>query len=120
MNRRLHAVFDREENVISATDACRERGYEIIDVHSPYPVHGLIRAMGLKPSRMPHGGAGNTNGIPASQQQKNRELEAEKAKLGQLKEKHRLGGGKQSDLAAFTAQKRVVDRLQLALNSTPK
>ena len=53
MNRRLHAVFDREENVISATDACRQRGYEIIDVHSPYPVHGLIRAMRLKPSRMP-------------------------------------------------------------------
>ena len=53
MNRRLHAVFDREENAISATEACRERGYEIIDVHSPYPVHGLISAMGLKPSRMP-------------------------------------------------------------------
>jgi hypothetical protein len=53
MNRRLHAVFDDEEKVISATDACRERGYEIIDVHTPYPVHGLIDAMGLKPSRMP-------------------------------------------------------------------
>jgi hypothetical protein len=53
MNRRLHAVFDSEEKVISATDACRERGYEIIDVYSPYPVHGLISAMGLNPSRMP-------------------------------------------------------------------
>jgi hypothetical protein len=53
MNRRLHAVFDREQNAISATEACRERGYEIIDVYSPYPVHGLINAMGLRPSRMP-------------------------------------------------------------------
>ena len=53
MNRRLHAVFDSEEHVISATDACRQRGYNIVDVHSPYPVHGLVRAMGLKPSRMP-------------------------------------------------------------------
>lgn len=53
MNRRLHAVFDQEESVIAATVACRDRGYEIIDVHSPYPVHGLVRAMGLEPSRMP-------------------------------------------------------------------
>lgn len=53
MNRRLHAVFDREQGVISATEACRDRGYEIIDVYSPYPSHGLVQAMGLKPSRMP-------------------------------------------------------------------
>ena len=42
MNRRLHAVFDREETGRSPPpEACRERGYEIIDVHSPYPVHEL-------------------------------------------------------------------------------
>ena len=53
MNRRLHAVFDHEDNATSATKACRERGYEIIDVHTPYPVHELVHAIGLKPSRMP-------------------------------------------------------------------
>lgn len=71
----------------------------------------------LKPSRMPNGGAGNTGGIPASKQAKHRELEAAKQTLAQLKEKHRLGGGKQSDLAAFTAQKRVVDSLERGLNA---
>ncbi len=53
MNRRLHAVFQREEEIIAVTQSCRDRGYEIIDVHAPYPVHGLERAMGLKPSRIP-------------------------------------------------------------------
>ncbi len=53
MNRRLHAVFQQEEEIVSVTQACRDRGYEIIDVFTPYPVHGLDRAMGLKPSRIP-------------------------------------------------------------------
>ncbi len=53
MNRRLHAVFRREEEILEVTQSCRERGYEIIDVYTPYPVHGLERAMGLKPSRIP-------------------------------------------------------------------
>lgn len=73
----------------------------------------------LKPSRMPNGGAGNVNGTPAAQQQKARALKEAEALLAELKDKHRRGGGKQSDLAAFTAQKRVVDQLKRALN-TPK
>ena len=53
MNRRIHAVFNREDQILAATRDCRERGYEIIDVFTPYPVHGLDRAMGLKPSLLP-------------------------------------------------------------------
>ncbi len=53
MNRRLHAVFTQEEEILAVTRACRERGYEIIDAYTPYPVHGLEHAMGLKPSRIP-------------------------------------------------------------------
>lgn len=53
MNRRLHAIFQEEKDILSVTSACRERGYEIIDVYSPYPVHGLERAMGLEPSKIP-------------------------------------------------------------------
>ena len=52
MNRRLMGVFKGEKQVIGATRACRENGYEIVDVYTPYPVHGLDRAMGLKPSRI--------------------------------------------------------------------
>jgi hypothetical protein len=52
MNRNLMGVFDHEDNVLSVTRACRERGYEIVDVYSPYPVHGIDRAMGVRPSRI--------------------------------------------------------------------
>jgi len=53
MNRRIHAVFSAEDQILSATRDCRERGYEVIDVFAPYPVHGLEKAMGLGPSRLP-------------------------------------------------------------------
>jgi hypothetical protein len=53
MNRNLMGVFSRENDILGVTRACRERGYEIVDVYAPYPVHGLDRAMGLKPSRIP-------------------------------------------------------------------
>ena len=52
MNRNLMGVFHREKDILEVTRACRERGYEIVDVYAPYPVHGLDRAMGLKPSRI--------------------------------------------------------------------
>jgi hypothetical protein len=53
VNRNLMGVFTRESDILDVTRACRERGYEIVDVYAPYPVHGLDRAMGLKPSRIP-------------------------------------------------------------------
>lgn len=53
MNRNLVGVFTAEHRVLEATRACRARGYEIVDVFAPYPVHGLDRAMGLGPSRLP-------------------------------------------------------------------
>lgn len=52
MNRNLMGVFDREEDVLAVTRACRQRGYEIVDVYSPYPIHGIDRAMGVRPSRI--------------------------------------------------------------------
>ena len=52
MNRNLIGVFTEEEDILEVTRACREHGYEIVDVYAPYAVHGLDRAMGLKPSRL--------------------------------------------------------------------
>ena len=52
MNRHLMGVFTREADILEATAVCRKRGYEIVDVYAPYPVHGLDRAMGLRPSRI--------------------------------------------------------------------
>src|SRR5262245_18811767 len=53
MSRRLLvAAFERENDLLGATTTARERGLRIIDVYTPYAVHGLDEAMGLKPSRL--------------------------------------------------------------------
>jgi len=49
----LIGVFEREEDTVNATKACREGGYRIVDVYAPYAVHGLDQAMGLERSRLP-------------------------------------------------------------------
>ncbi len=54
MSRRLLAAwFGGEQDILGATRAAREAGYEVLDVHTPYAVHGLDAAAGLKPSRLP-------------------------------------------------------------------
>ena len=54
MSRRLFlAVFDREEDVLGATQSSREHGFKIADVYAPYAVHGMDNAMALPPSRLP-------------------------------------------------------------------
>jgi hypothetical protein len=45
-------VFKDEDDVLEATRACREAGFEFQDVYSPYAVHGLDRAMGLPFSKI--------------------------------------------------------------------
>jgi len=52
MNRKLTGVFANEREILAVTADCREQGYEIVDVYTPYPVHGIDRAMGLSPSRI--------------------------------------------------------------------
>lgn len=39
--------------LLAAARAVREAGYERFDAHSPFPVHGLDKAMGLKRSPVP-------------------------------------------------------------------
>ncbi len=54
MGRRLHVgTFDDAHQLLDAVHACREQGIEIVDVISPFPVHGLDEAMGIRPSRLP-------------------------------------------------------------------
>ena len=53
MSRRVFlATFDHEEDLLAATSAVREQGLRIVDAYTPYAVHGLDQAMGLKPSRL--------------------------------------------------------------------
>lgn len=52
-NRLLISTFAHEQDIIAATRTAREGGYRIVDVYTPYAVHGLDAAMGLKPSNLP-------------------------------------------------------------------
>lgn len=46
------AWFANEEELLGATHAARTAGLDIHDVFTPYAVHGIDEAMGLKPSRL--------------------------------------------------------------------
>jgi hypothetical protein len=53
MSRRLFvAYFEGESDVLGATRAARDAGLSIHDVYTPYAVHGMDEAMGLRPSRL--------------------------------------------------------------------
>src|SRR5260370_20334631 len=49
----LVGSFANEEDILEAVRAARARGFRIADVYTPYAVHGLDQAMGLRPSRLP-------------------------------------------------------------------
>jgi hypothetical protein len=54
MRRRLLVtVFENEEDIVGATTVAREQGLKIADAYTPYAVHGLDRAMGISPTRLP-------------------------------------------------------------------
>ncbi len=44
------AEFDTPADVMAAALRCRDAGYTKWDVHTPFPVHGMDEAMGLKNS----------------------------------------------------------------------
>ncbi len=46
----LIAHFDGPETLLRAAKAMRAEGYSKFDCHSPYPIHGMDQAMGLKRS----------------------------------------------------------------------
>lgn len=48
----LVATYDREEDLLSGARTARAQGFKIVDAYTPYAVHGLDDAMGLKPSRL--------------------------------------------------------------------
>ena len=51
-DRILLASFGREEDLLGAVREMRREGYRILDAFTPYAVHGLDTALGLKPSRL--------------------------------------------------------------------
>lgn len=48
----ITALFKTPDEIISAAKKTAEAGYTKFDVNTPYPVHGMDRAMKLKPSKL--------------------------------------------------------------------
>lgn len=51
-HRQLIAQFSEEDHIVAAATAVRKEGYEILDAYTPFPSHGLIKAMKLPASRL--------------------------------------------------------------------
>jgi len=49
----LLSVYESESDLFSAVRAARARGLRILDIYTPYAVHGLDRAAGFRRSRLP-------------------------------------------------------------------
>jgi hypothetical protein len=47
------ARFESTKSLFSACERVRDAGYTRWDAHTPFPVHGLDRAMGLRRSKLP-------------------------------------------------------------------
>jgi mono/diheme cytochrome c family protein len=51
--RALLAEFDSPGALVSAAERVRDAGYTRWDAHSPFPIHGIDQAMGIRPTRLP-------------------------------------------------------------------
>ena len=49
----LLAEFRQPEELLAATEATRAAGFRRIDAYTPFPVHGLSEAIGLRGTRLP-------------------------------------------------------------------
>jgi hypothetical protein len=48
----LVARFDSPEDLVAAAEQVRDAGYKNIDAYSPFPIEGLVEALGVRPSRL--------------------------------------------------------------------
>ena len=48
----LFGLYDDEQDLLKAVRVSNERGLKIMDVYSPFPIHGLDPLLGLKESRL--------------------------------------------------------------------
>ena len=50
----LVAIFDCEEKLLKSAYKARDKKIEMYDIYTPFPVHGLDDAMGIKRSFLPY------------------------------------------------------------------
>lgn len=48
----ISALYDDDDILLKGLKSVKAQGYHIEEVYSPFPIHGLDPAMGLKPTRM--------------------------------------------------------------------
>ena len=48
----VHALYDDDDVLLSAVKIIRKEKFHIEEVYSPFPVHGLDKAMGLEETRL--------------------------------------------------------------------
>ncbi len=48
----IQAMYDDDDVLLKAVKEVRDANYHIEEVYTPFPVHGLDKAMGLEPTRM--------------------------------------------------------------------
>jgi len=53
VGRRVHAlVFDEPSKVLAGVRELRREGFDVLDVQSPFPIHGIEEALGLPETRL--------------------------------------------------------------------
>jgi len=48
----IHAIYTDDDLLLQAVKKVREARYHIAEIYTPFPVHGLDKAMGLAPTRI--------------------------------------------------------------------
>ena len=48
----IYGIYNDDDLILDAVKIIREKGYHVDEVYSPFPIHGLDTAMGLKYSRI--------------------------------------------------------------------
>ena len=51
-NKFIHAIYDDDDKLLDAVTHLKKEGVYIEDVFTPFPVHGLDKALGLAPTRI--------------------------------------------------------------------
>ena len=52
INKYIHALYDDDDTLLSAVKKIRSENHHIEEVYTPFPVHGLDKALGLEETRI--------------------------------------------------------------------
>jgi len=48
----IHAIYNDDDVLLKAVKTTREAKYDILEVFTPFPIHGLDKALGLAPTKI--------------------------------------------------------------------